>query len=93
MAKSRARLGRWRRGTASWWRSAMTSSSKAARPRQRQANQQKSSDRDASIRRDYGPPHKIARVVNAFGIFAMHNRQNRRCVSLREQEKDPLTEN
>lgn len=73
MAKSRARPGRWRRRTVSWWRSATTSSSKAARPRQRQATQQKSSDIDASIRRDYGPPHKIARLVNAFGIFGMHN--------------------
>ena len=69
MAKSRARPGRWRRKTASWWRSAMTSSSKAARPRQRQATQENSSTSDASIWRDYGPTLKITRLVGRLRSF------------------------
>jgi hypothetical protein len=68
-AKSRARPPRWRRKTASWWRNAMTSSSRAARPRQRPASQEYNSEIDASIRRDYGSPSKIARLVNPFRSF------------------------
>jgi hypothetical protein len=46
---SRVRPGRWRRSTASWWRSAMTSSSNSTRPRNRPASHERSAELDASM--------------------------------------------
>jgi hypothetical protein len=56
MEESRVRPGRWRRRTASWWRSAMTSSSKSARLRNRQASHEKSPEVNASMRATLRPP-------------------------------------
>ncbi len=46
---SGARPGRWRRRTASWWRSAMTLSSNSARLRNRPASHERSSEMNASM--------------------------------------------
>jgi len=70
MANSRTRPGCWRRSTASWWRSAITSSSKAARPRHRHVSHEQNSDQRENIRRHYGLASKIARVLSFLEFLA-----------------------
>jgi transketolase len=55
------RPGRWRRRTASWWRSAMTSSSNSAQLRNRPTSQDRSAEMNASMPVTLVPPENLIR--------------------------------